>query len=59
MGAYVGAFFIFAYIFISKNKLLSLLSAPIIGTTNHAGSRDVHQFRKSALCHICAISRQE
>lgn len=30
MGAYVGAFFIFAYIFISKNKLLSLLSAPII-----------------------------
>lgn len=30
MGAYVGAFFIFAYIFISKNKWLSLLSTPII-----------------------------
>lgn len=30
MGAYVGAFFIFAYIFISENKWLSLLSAPII-----------------------------
>ena len=35
MGAYVGAFFVFAYIFISKNKWLSLLSAPIIGTISH------------------------
>lgn len=30
MGAYVGAFFVFSYIFISKNKWLSLLSTPII-----------------------------
>lgn len=34
-------------------------STPIIGTTNHAGSRDIHQFSKSSLCHICAIPRQE
>ncbi len=34
-------------------------STPIIGTSNHAGSRDIHQFSKSSLCHICAIPRQE
>lgn len=34
-------------------------STPLIGTTNHAGSRDIHQLSKSALCHICAIPRQE
>lgn len=32
---------------------------PLIGTSNHATLRDIHQFRKSALCHICAIPRQE
>lgn len=44
MGAYVGAFFIFAYIFISKNKWLSLLSAPIIGTISLFPRTDFSHF---------------
>jgi len=30
MGAYMGAFLIFAYFFVNKNKWLFLLSTPII-----------------------------